>query len=181
MKRIALLFTVLVLSLSIASGLHARAWDPAWSPDGTQIVYTCDYGGSANIWIADANGGNPVQLTNHPHTDWDPDWSMANKIVFGHDRNGDQSVFNLWTVDADGSNLTQLTFSESGWETEAAWSPDGTQIAYDGIVMMDANGTNPQFIVNGIQPSFNGAGTRIVFAMAAKSGQPILMAPMAFN
>jgi TolB protein len=164
MKRITLLFTVLVLSLSIASGLHARAWDPAWSPDGTQIVYTCDYGGSANIWIADANGGNPLQLTNHPHTDWDPDWSKANKIVFGHDRNGDQSVFNLWTVDADGTNLDQLTFSESGWETEAVWSPDGTQIAYDGIVMMDANGTNPQFIVSGIQPSFNGAGTRIVFA-----------------
>ena len=40
---------------------------PAWSPDGTKIAYIGDiydddqYGGE--IWLMDADGGNPRQLT----------------------------------------------------------------------------------------------------------------------
>ncbi len=164
MKKIALLITVMVMFLSIASLIHARAWDPAWSPDGSQIVYTCNYGGDTNIWIANADGSNAVQLTTQPNIDWDPAWSPdGSKILFSHDRDGDGVVYNVWTIDVDGTDLTQLTLGNS-WETAAVWSHDGSKIAYDGIWMMDANGTNQQFITPGVLPSFNADSSRMVFA-----------------
>ena len=164
MRKAAAVFTMLLLLICFAAYAAASAGDPVWSPDGTKIAYTCSYGGDANIWIADADGSNPIQLTHHPHIDWDPDWSPdGSKIVFSHDRDGDQAIFNIWTINVDGSNLAQLTFSNSGWESAAVWSPDGSKIAFDGITMMNADGTNQQFITAGALPSFSGDGARIVY------------------
>ncbi|MDQ3483536.1 MAG: amidohydrolase, partial [Pseudomonadota bacterium] len=61
----------------IAAGL-AYEQQPRWSPDGTRIAFVSDRGGGDNIWIMDANGANPKQLTkedfrllNQPS--WSPD------------------------------------------------------------------------------------------------------------
>ena len=163
MKKTGLLITVMVMFLSIASLIHARAWDPAWSPDGSQIVYTCDYGGDTNIWIANADGSNAVQLTTQPNVDWDPAWSPdGSKILFSHDRDGNDAVYNVWTIDVDGSDLTQLTLGNS-WETAAVWTPDGSQIAFDGIYVINADGSNQQLTALGAHPSFRGDGTRMVY------------------
>ena len=54
----------------------------SWSPDGKQIAFTSDEGfkqgggGShRNIWVMDADGRNPRNLTNHGAKDLSPDWS----------------------------------------------------------------------------------------------------------
>lgn len=53
---------------AIASGV---AWDmqPKWSPDGRHIAFTSDRAGGDNIWIMEADGSNPTQVSRKA-SDW---------------------------------------------------------------------------------------------------------------
>ncbi len=54
-------------------GLNHR---PRWSPDGTRIVFYRQPGqfGNAEVWVVDANGDNPMQLTDFRGRSQHPDW-----------------------------------------------------------------------------------------------------------
>ena len=45
---------------------------PVWSPDGTKIAFTSYQNGRSDIWVMDADGGNPTQLTRNGG--YAPDW-----------------------------------------------------------------------------------------------------------
>ena len=49
---------------------HER-WDssPSWAPDGTQIAFESERVGHPEIYVMEANGRNPVNLTQHPAPD----------------------------------------------------------------------------------------------------------------
>ena len=47
---------------SINSGV-AWSMQPQFSPNGSEIAYKSDAGGGNNIWIVQADGSNPRQLT----------------------------------------------------------------------------------------------------------------------
>ncbi|WP_292391675.1 PGF-pre-PGF domain-containing protein [Methanosarcina sp. UBA5] len=75
-------------------------WNPAFSPDGKQIVYVSDEGGSPELWLRDIQGNYRVKLTENlgiidAYPKWSPDGS---KIVFtGHssDNSSDIAVIEL--------------------------------------------------------------------------------------
>ena len=152
---------------------------PSWSPDGKRIAFMSDRdehfnipGGLPNfeIYVMDADGGNPQNLTNDPNDDMTPSWSPdGERIVFSSNRDGNRKNYEIYVMDADGKNTRRLTNNrKSDWSP--SWSPDGKQIAFisrrDGhfigegglsteIYVMDADGGNQQKLTN--NPHLDGA------------------------
>jgi Tol biopolymer transport system component len=49
---------------------------PAWSPDGARIAFVSWRDGNAEVYVMQANGGGPINLTNDPGAyDWDAVWA----------------------------------------------------------------------------------------------------------
>lgn len=80
-------------------------YEPAVSPDGTQIVFTSGRSGDEEIWIVNVDGTGLANLTDHPANDSFPFWSSDGDLVyFQSDRLGDGSHIMMMT--ADGANAS---------------------------------------------------------------------------
>jgi len=95
---------------------------PAWSPDGSQIVYSAPGSNGYDLWTMNADGsGEPVAITNKAGDEKDPAWSPDGQwIAFTSDGRSDK-VLQLYLVRPDGSGLIRLsTFQD---ESDPTWSP----------------------------------------------------------
>jgi hypothetical protein len=82
---------------------------------------------------------------------------------------------------ADGSDQTPLTFGSD--DSQAAWSPDGTKIAFTRsgrIYVMSAAGTNSISLTNGEGPAWSPDGSKFAFVRAL-GGNPGQIAVMDAN
>jgi hypothetical protein len=63
--------------IALTGGLNASGGLPAWSPDGTRIVFDSNGFTAPNgfdIFIMDANGANVTRIDTGPDADLDPSW-----------------------------------------------------------------------------------------------------------
>ena len=153
-------------------------WDhePAWSPDGRQIVFTSgrDQNRSSDIYVMDTNGRNLRRLTNHPGLDSFPAWSPNGRRIAFTSTRDEKNNFDIYIMNADGGSPHRLT-NNPAMDNFPAWSPDGRRIAFSswrdggGIYVMDANGHNivrltsgedqfPVWSPDGWQIAFEGGG-----------------------
>ena len=119
----------------------------------------------------DADGANPVRVTNHPALDGDSSWSPdGTKIAFRTNRDGNEEVY---VMNADGTNPVNLTNHPSR-DGEPHWSPDGSKIVFSSwrggaadIWVMTSDGTNPVQLTHGLwaqDPAWSPDGTKIAFS-----------------
>jgi len=99
-----------------------------YSPDGSRVVFYSNRSGSAELWVADAGGQNPFQLTsrggkeqNYPR--WSPDGQW---IAYASPASGNWEVYR---VSLNGGNPQQLT-SEAADDYRPSWSRDGQWIYF---------------------------------------------------
>ena len=172
-------------------GIKAANVAPAWSPDGSKIAFASDRDSDVNvdIFVMNADGTKPVNLTNNPFHDNLPTWSAdGTKIAFESSRDFDSSI-EIYAMNADGTAPTRLTTrlaspgTNSGGSGQPAFSPNGTKIAFvtrvsaafpgstNEIWVMNADGSNPvslsQYPANNDYPAWSPDGTRMVFTANA--------------
>ncbi len=153
---------------------------PVWSPDGSRIAYVVDGGNEVfhvAIWVADANGENPHQITGNIIPNWESDkisWSMQDQFVFSSDST-DGAGYAIYSINSDGSNLRQIT-TNSYYDFEPAWSHDCSRIAFarylpesniPQIFVMNSDGSDIHNIQNseqsGVSPCWSPDDSRIAF------------------
>jgi Tol biopolymer transport system component len=136
---------------------------PAWSPNGTKIVFEMhfetihlDY--LAYLYSVDVDGSDLASISDT--FAYDPAWSPDGaKIAFTQTGLFGDEKGSIYIMNADGSNRTEFN-SPSALNYDPAWSPDGSKIAfvfYEGyqegdnnydVVVTNADGSNPTNITN---------------------------------
>ncbi|HLF02411.1 MAG TPA: hypothetical protein VI547_10580 [Anaerolineales bacterium] len=90
------------------------------------IAFNSTRDGNTEIYVMDAVGTNPRNLTTNPAEDYLLGWSPdGTRLAFFSTRT---QWLELYVMDADGSNVIQLTDSKesnTAYSYPASWSPDG--------------------------------------------------------
>src|SRR2546426_117937 len=90
-----------------------------WSPDNRQIAFASDRDGNWEIYVMNADGSDPVRLTDNVASDLYPGWSPdGSKITFESDRDGNSEIY---VMAADGAQPTRLT-NDPGWDADPTWA-----------------------------------------------------------
>lgn len=105
---------------------------PMLSPDGRRLAFRRMVGESnSEVFVANADGSSPRNLTSHPAFDGWPAWSPdGRRIAFASNRG---SAYQIWVMDADGGNV-RLVANTEGRATVPRWTPDGRRIAFTNCV-----------------------------------------------
>jgi len=106
--------------LASTSSSNDPARSPAWSPDGTKIIF--ESGDGDGLHVVNSDGSNPVALHLYGRRpSWSPDGTRILYVswVVGA---------TVWTANPDGTNPT---FVHEG--SEPAWSRDGSRIAFSAV------------------------------------------------
>ncbi len=136
--------------------------DPAWSPDGTKLVYSSDKGGALlQLWIRDVATGQDRQLTRLTTQPMGATWSPDGRRIAFFDVDGMWRRAPVSVVNVAGGEVTRIHDSLFSPGTPT-WSPDGARVA---VAMVSSYSTRYR------------EGTNQVLTMASTGGDDRWFAP----
>jgi len=153
---------------------------PAWSPDGTKIVFSSNRDGNYELYqlyIMNADGSNQhrVYFSNAMNVDasWSPD---ALEILFTSDKEGNGTGnFEIFAIEPETTTGERRLTYRSGYDIYPVFSPDGKRVAFvskaDGnaeIYAMNSDGSRlirlTRDAAEDTEPSWSPDGTKIIFS-----------------
>lgn len=138
--------------LALTNNARGLALDPAWSPDGSYLVFASNHettDGTYDIYmmsVDQSQGGRAVnRLTNNNWDDRHPAWNPL--LTASEDRilavsarkntlqspGGRAQNWNVFLMDRKGNytrEISQVQGDGDNWAIEPAWRPDGNALAY---------------------------------------------------
>ncbi len=133
--------------ITTALGYDGGAW---FSHDGKQIVWRASRpkGEAAikeykellkeglvaptqmEVFVADADGKNPKQITSLGQANWAPNFMPDGRIIFCSNHEYKRGFpFNMYTITADGKNMEKVS-RDKGFDAFPMFSPDGKKIIF---------------------------------------------------
>jgi len=121
--------------------LTADAVSPAWSPDGRSLAFAQFDRGQrmSTLWVADARGRNPRQLTEGP-LDQTPAWSPDSDWVAYSAPSRDRNDLDIYVIKRDGTRVRLAIDEPIANETEPAWSADGVHLFATAVLRNEKTG-----------------------------------------
>ena len=155
------------------------ALSPAWSFDGSLLLFTSYRGGKgAGVYVVHSNGGKSYPISVRPGLNTSASYSPdGREIVCSLSQDGNSEIY---VLDARGESPMRLT-SNHAIDTSPAWSPTGREIAFtsdrDGtpqVYIMDREGGNVRRLTYELSytdsPSWSPKGDRIAFVARMPGG-----------
>jgi Tol biopolymer transport system component len=147
-----------VTTFTAGKPFTADLFDPAWSPDGNQLVFEVrnskkgDPPNRRALFVVNADGSALRKLTDWSLNAGDsPDWSPDGTVIlFRSVSTANRHHGNLYTIHPDGTGLKRLTnYPAAKTVLTGSFSPDGkwvtlarfSETPYPAIYVMRANGT----------------------------------------
>jgi Tol biopolymer transport system component len=108
-------------------------FQPSWSPDGKQIVFISTRKQGQQVWVMDADGKNPQQLTrkNNGILNYRPSFSPDGKNIIFTQYVSQGSVPRVLIAPLNFEDYTEYRVSDLPMR-DAVYSPDGFWIAFEG-------------------------------------------------
>ncbi len=143
-------------------GVIAYCQQPVSGGDLEGEIHAVNADGSGSRRIISAS----VDL-NYP--DWSPDGERFTTIGYVS-----EFTWSIYVFDADGTDLERLTTTNSVWDTDPSWSPDGSQIVFTRIYpaqnnlseiwIMNSDGSDQHWIgIEGGSAKWSPGGTRLIY------------------
>jgi len=117
----------------------AWSFQPRYSPDGTEIAFVSDRDGAENIWIMNADGSDPVQVTSETeHLLHNPAWSPDGQYIAarkGYVSTRSIPAGTIWLYHRAGGGGVELIERTHGDQSqkniaEPFFSPDGEHLYF---------------------------------------------------
>ncbi|MDQ6799228.1 MAG: S9 family peptidase [Acidobacteriota bacterium] len=103
--------------------------DPAWSPDGKEILFSTNLTGRLNLWKVASSGGWPLQLAVSDDRQFSGTWSPDGKwIAWQQDRGGNEA-YDIYLIPSSGGAPLNLTATPDRTESNPLFSPDSKMVA----------------------------------------------------
>ena len=106
---------------------HVDQGEPFFSPDGKQIVYETTVAGFQQLFIMNADGSSPMQITHNRVTHDSPAWSPDGKLIAYVSGDGTHEA--ICVIHPDGSDEQCLT-SEQHKYIHPNWSADSAKLIF---------------------------------------------------
>jgi Tol biopolymer transport system component len=115
-----------ITNLTDVPGVFIEDRQPAWSPNGSKIVYSSSESGRMNIWLMSPEGSNKRQLRFTEMYDTEAAWTPDGKKIIYRTNYAGGFDFTVYDTETDEFKRIEIP----GYEFMPAVSPDGRWIAY---------------------------------------------------